>query len=599
MTDGLRGVKLHLVESLEDVAALASWLGERRPRHAIAVDTETEGLVVGRDRVRLAQVGDGAHGWAIPAEGGRNLLGLLRDILARWDGQILMHNAKFDVGMLAAAGVEVPLERVLDTRIVAHILEPHLPSALKSVAVRHVDGGSAALQDQLKGTSYTWANVPLDYGPYWSYAGLDTVLTYRVYDRLWPRIEADGLTETFDMENAVQWVLYRMERYGAHIDTARAAQALDQFRVHADAVAAWCKENYGCQPGSNASVARRLIADGAQLDQLTPTGAIQLDREALSSCLDHPLAQAVLEHRKITKLASTYLAHLATETDNDHLIHPSINILGARTGRMSMERPNLQNLPRRSEGDTAANVVRECFTPRADDRVMMMCDFDQVEMRVMTDFAQEPAMTAAFRNASVDFFVALARLVYQDPSIEKSDRRRQVVKNAGYAQIYGAGVDKFSATAGIPVEQGRWVRSRWDELYPTTAAFARRIIDLGVQRRYESGLAYVRCPISGRIRVADAGKEYALVNYLIQGLAAHLFKRKLIELEHAGLGPWMVAPVHDEIVLDVPTERVDEVADVLLKVMNDDGQLLVPLTASVSVGANWGAKEDYRAPVRG
>jgi DNA polymerase I-like protein with 3'-5' exonuclease and polymerase domains len=206
--------------------------------------------------------------------------------------------------------------------------------------------------------------------------------------------------------------------------------------------------------------------------------------------------------------------------DEDDCIHPSINTLGARTSRMSMERPNLQNLPRKNERNTAAEAIRSCVTAR-DGNVMLMCDFDQVEMRMMAHMAQEHTMIDAFRG-DTDFFVALARMVYGDDSIVKSDPRRQVVKNAGYATIYGAGVEKFSKTAGAAV-----------------------------------------------------------------------LKMKLIELDSAGLGEWMVVPVHDEIILDVPAEHFEDAADTLRRVMNDDQMFSVPLSASVSYGMSWGSKESY------
>jgi DNA polymerase-1 len=210
----------------------------------------------------------------------------------------------------------------------------------------------------------------------------------------------------------------------------------------------------------------------------------------------------------------------------------------------------------------------------------------------MAHMAQEHTMIDAFRG-DTDFFVALARMVYGDDSIVKSDPRRQVVKNAGYATIYGAGVEKFSKTAGITYEQGQWVRQRWNALYPAVLAFQNTVQNVAVERRVREGLPYVLCPVTRRRQVAEPGKEYALVNFLIQGAAAAVLKMKLIELDSAGLGEWMVVPVHDEIILDVPAEHFEDAADTLRRVMNDDQMFSVPLSASVSYGMSWGSKESY------
>lgn len=595
----LQGVKLHLVNSIDDVLKMHEWLGSRREHHALSFDTETTGLVVGKDVVRLVQIGDGMHGWAMPwtnevGAGGAFIggwAGAFADVVARWDGLWLAHNAKFDAGMLEHMRVTMPRDRIRDTRAMAHCLYPNYSTALKNVASRFVDAQAASLQTNLASTSWGWDTVPLDYEPYWSYGALDPVLTWRVYDELWPKVEAD-CPDAFELENAVQWVIERMERYGAHIDIDTAREKYDEFTDFVKKAEAWVKAEYGVSPGSNAAVVKILADMGYEFTKETKSGAVSLDKEVLGG-IDHPLAETVLQRRQLQKLASTYIRHFITECDEDWLIHPNINILGARTSRMSMERPNLQNLPRKNENNRAADIIRELFTTRYGRKgTMMMADFDQVEMRLLASMANEESMIQAFKG-DTDFFVALARMVYEDPDIIKSDARRQVVKNAGYATIYGAGVEKFSKTAGIALEQGQRVRHRWDELFPRVTAFQREVQRVATQRRVDEGQPYVRCPITNRRQVADPGKEYTLVNFLIQGAAAAVLKKKLLELDQAGLGEWMVVPVHDEIILDVPNEHAAEAAHVLQKVMNDDTLFSVPLTASVSHGSSWGSKEAW------
>lgn len=593
----LDGVKLHLVNSIDDVLDLRSWLGERRPLNVLAFDTETTGLVQGRDRVRMCQVGDGVHGWAIPLE---RWGGVFEDVVRRWDGRWLAANAKFDVGMLEHTEVACPGRATIDDVSTAHhVLYPHYSRALKNMASRLIDPRAATMQATLneaidRGGGWTWATVPLNFRPYWSYAALDPVLTWRVWERLEPELEASGARSAYDMENAVMWTLESMERYGAHIDVPFATAKLAAFEEYVEEAARWCKTHFNVSPGSNAAVVAVLQREGYEFTKATETGAVALDKEVLGG-IDHPLARVVLQRRRIQKLAATYLRHFVDEVDENDVIHPSINPLGARTSRMSMERPNLQNLPRRSEVNPAADVVRDCVRARPGN-VMMMCDFDQVEMRGFAWMAREESMIAAFHNTEVDFFVQLARTVYGDETIAKSDSRRQVVKNAGYAQIYGAGVPKFAMTAGISLERAQWVRHRWDELFPQAAAFQQDVIRVATQRRLTEGVSYVMCPLTRRRQVADRGKEYALVNFLIQGASAAIFKKKILELDAAGLGEWMVVPVHDEIVLDVPNEHAAEAAHTLRKVMNDDTVYvdpLVPITASVSYGETWGAKEAY------
>lgn len=256
-----------------------------------------------------------------------------------------------------------------------------------------------------------------------------------------------------------------------------------------------------------------------------------------------------------------------------------------------MDHPNLQNLPRSSENNPAATVVRNCISAR-DGHTMLFCDFDQIEMRGLAIMSGDPGLVAAFASPE-DFFVTLARSVYQDDAITKKDERRRVTKNVGYAKIYGAGVAKMALTAGVPLAQARYANDGFDSLYPGVREFQDLVYREAMQRRSNEGVAYTTCPLTGRRHVADPGKEYALVNYKIQGWAATLLKTKALELDAAGLGPYIVAPVHDELILDVPNDLVRDAVHTLQAIMNDDKQFPVPITSSVSYGQRWGEKKEW------
>lgn len=585
-------VKVHLVDSVDTAHEMLRWLSNK---DSIAVDTETTGLDTQHDKVRLVQIGSSLDGWAIPWEMWN---GVFHEVVSKFDGYFIMHNAKFDYAMIKNMGLEIPTDRIRDTRLMHHILYPTMSTALKPIASRLVDPRAANPQKELdealgKKGGWTWATIPIDFTPYWSYGALDTVLTHRVYDKLWPEIEKNA-RRAFDIENEVQWVIARMESYGVFIDHDYAIKYEQNFLSYCTQVETWCRDEYGINPGANRDVIRVLQEAGVDFVKATAKGAIALDKEVLDG-IDHPLAQAVLNRRQLLKLASTYLRHYIHEVDSHHLIHPSINTLGARTSRMSMSNPNFQNLPRKSEKNKSAEIIRNCVTTRygTNDGLLLMCDFDQIEMRGMAHLAQDDGLIAAF-NGPDDFFVALARRIYNDDTIVKSDPRRQITKNAGYAKIYGAGIAKFAITAGVTEKQAREVMTGFDTLFPNIPRFQKAVQNEAMQRRHETNdMGYVRCPLTGRYHMADVGKEYALVNYMVQGMAAQLFKIKLIELNDAGLGDYMMLPVHDEIILDVPKEAEYDVVQTLNDIMNDTKLLSVPVTAGISSGIRWGEKQDY------
>jgi DNA polymerase-1 len=257
-----------------------------------------------------------------------------------------------------------------------------------------------------------------------------------------------------------------------------------------------------------------------------------------------------------------------------------------------MDDPNMQNVPRHT---TATTLIRDAIIAR-EGHSLVMCDFDQIEMRIFAHLANvaanDPGMVNAFLQPG-DFFVNMAREITGDAMLTKNDPRRQMTKNAGYSKIYGAGVEKFALTARVAIEQARPFLERFDALYPG----AKRVQDIigrtAEHRQRTEGDAYVRSPLTNRKHVADPRRMYALVNYLVQGTAAEVLKMKGVELDNAGLGDYLVLPVHDEYVADVPQTVVRDAYGTLMEIMNDDSLFTVPITASVSTGKRWGSKEDY------
>jgi DNA polymerase-1 len=593
MSNGIGNPALHLIDSFDEAWEFTQWL---EGREWVVVDTETTGLIQGQDFVRLVQVGGMDAGWAMRWD---RWSGLFEDVIVnrfhkRDKNPIVMHNSTFDYGMLDHMGVRLDRGNTHDTRVMCHILEPNYSTALKATSSRHVDFAAAGAQVELEKYitghgAYTWATIPFDVPQYWTYAALDTVLTAHLFNHHWPLIQT--YREAYDLENAVQFVLYDMERRGLHIDAPYAVAQLSRFRDYEARLAEWALSQWGVSIGSNQKIVAILQAEGFHFDKVTASGIFSLDKDVLED-IDHPLANAVRRHRQVNKMASTYLRKFVDERDADDLIHPSINSLGARTGRMSISRPSLQNLPKKSDQNPFAESVRNCVTSRyGEDGTLLMCDFDQIEMRVLAHLSKDANLIDAFHTPE-DFFVTLAREIYADPTIIKADKRRGVTKNVGYAQIYGAGAEKQARMAGVAVDQVRAVKARWDQLYPGVRKFQKEVESFAWTARQATGVAYAVAPLDGRRHPADEGKVYALVNYLIQGMAATMFKQSLLKLDVMLKGDYMVVPVHDEIVLDVPLDVVEDVARALRETMNDETTYRVPIGASVSIGERWGMKED-------
>jgi DNA polymerase-1 len=583
-------VDLHLVEGVGDVLNFEDWLQRGPMRHGLmAIDTETTGLSRRTDHVRLLQMGDGTDGWAMAWD---RWSGLLVDVLTRFNGTILMHNAPFDQPMIAKMGVEIETSRIQDVLPLVKMLEPHLPAKLKKAAARHVDPQAGSAQKELDAAiaKLGWAGVPIEFEPYWMYGALDPVLTFLLRQALQEHVREDeAFQHGYDVENSVQWILSRMTDKGIPVDVEYAREQREKITRYSATAYDWCVKEYGVKPGSNAAVVERLMRDGWEFAKRTETGAWALDKEVLEE-IDHPLAQTVLRRRQLDKIGSTYLDHYI-DHNREGRVHPSINPMGARTSRMSVSSPNFQNLPRVSEDNPAATIVRNCVVA-GQGKVLLFCDFSQIETRLLAHLSQDPGLIGAF-HLDEDFFVTLARQVFKDPTINKKDQRRNAIKTWVYAKIYGAGLEKLAKTLGMSTAEMRQFDDSITAAYPGIRSFQLQIQTLAIRRAREEGVPYVVCPMSGRRHVADRGKEYALVNYLIQGLAAFFFKKKLLELDAAGLGEYMILPVHDEIILEVPVEQAQWAVQILIDVMNDADTFRVPVAAEVSYGYRWGEKKDW------
>lgn len=582
---GLGGVSVNLVSCVDDAVQLLSWLGERRP--VLAVDTETTGFNAWAGKLRLVQIGDAMTGWTIPWE---QWGGVFLEAMEKYDGQITGHNMAFDARWLTVhTPWKVPWHRTHDTMIMAHVIDPTQAVGLKHLSDRFVDkrasAGEFLLKTAFHDNKWSWDTVPLDFGPYWEYAALDTVLTAR----LWELFRADQrYPEVYDLEMATRRICSRMEDRGAPIDIEYCKQQYETLNTYVDEMKAWFYKNHKVRVGSPADLVRWFQEQGAVIERTTGSGKPSMDKYQLRLLAnqDFALAKVILDVRKADKLANTYFKNFVDKSVDDTL-HCSIRTLGARTGRMSITDPALQTLPK---GEA---TVRRAFVPR-EGEVLISADYAQIEMRLMAHFSQDPALAIAFRNADStggDFFVELGRDIYRDPNFTKEDKRRGLVKNTLYGAAYGAGVQKMAETAGVPFDVMKTVSDSVYSSYPGIKRFQKEIEQTAGEREHREGVGYVITPY-GRRLPSDSGRTYTLINYLLQGHAAEILKKAIVRLDAAGLGEAMLLPIHDEILASVPRDQADEAKRLIVECMEVvNNEYMVPLFAEADGPLeSWGQK---------
>jgi DNA polymerase I-like protein with 3'-5' exonuclease and polymerase domains len=567
---------IHFVEEFSEVEGFFQWLSQKRDW--LAIDTETGGLEFWKQPLRLVQIGDTQEAWVFRAD---RWLGVIEEAIKKYDGRWVGQNLPFDIRFLEAqGGIKFPWSKAHDTKTMAHLLNPNRSTSLKALGAAFLSPQAKRLQGALQAAmvaqKWGWADIPFDFPTYWGYGGADAILTARIAEKFWPEVEAN-YRAVYDLEMQVARICSAMEMKGVQIDLPYCEMMYDKIKEYCGETERWCLEEYGVRPSEAQSVATKLVSEGVDLSKTTPTGMWAMDKDVLEG-LDHPLAKAVLGHRQKTKIGSTYFENFLNMHDHG-VLHPSINTLGAVTGRMSIQNPALQTLPRGS-------IVRDAFVPRRG-FAWVSADFDNIEMKLLAHFCQDQGMLEAARTQ--DMHLEMAKIAYQDPDMQRKDPRRQTFKNANFAKAYVAGVEKFSWTAGIPVEEGKAFLDFYDELFPGVKDFQRKVINVAKQRLASEGKAYVLSPL-GRRHTEVKDKLYALVNRLIQGTAADAFKQSLIDLDNAGFGGNLLLPVHDEADLEILVDEAKDAIPEIERIMTQSNWS-VPLTVSAEGPfERWGDK---------
>lgn len=585
----LANVELHLVNSLDDAMEFKRWLGERHEYGLLGLDTESGGLSPYRDRVRMVQFGDTVHGWAIPTETWK---GLAQEALREYSGAWVLHNSGYDWQVIAErVGVELPWHKMHDTMALAHLVNPNRPRGLKPLGDMLVDprasSGQHLLHDGMVKQGWTWDTVPVNFEPYWIYSALDPVLTCHIYGKL--KDAAATYREPYDIERAAIRFTAEMSRRGVLIDPVYINQKIDELTGYIELSSDWLHKEYGVTSvSSSRQIAKALESDGVEIIFYTDAGHPRMDRDALkfyANTVSNPDAQhlvdTVLAVRKSEKMISTYFSNFLSMAVDGRL-HCSIHPCAAVTGRMSISDPSMQNLP------TDDRLVRGSIIAEPDE-VFISSDFNQVEMRLAADFSNDANLIATFNKADAPggkaFFLQVAEDIFGE-EISKLDKRYGLTKNVGYGYLFGAGLDKMAATAGVPVEQMAPVRKAFLEKYPGLERMSRQIMDEGKRNKTDTGDSYVLTPTGRRLTVSP-GKEYVLVNRRVQGHAAEVLKLAGAHLENVGLMDYAKLPIHDEFLFSVPEADAPELLKEIESTMKFDNYR-VPITAGADIlGPRW------------
>jgi DNA polymerase-1 len=302
-----------------------------------------------------------------------------------------------------------------------------------------------------------------------------------------------------------------------------------------------------------------------------------------------PLPKKVLEYRSLSKLKGTYIDALPSLVQpRTGRLHTTFHQTVAATGRLSSSDPNLQNIPIRSD---LARRLRRAFVA-APGKKLLSADYSQIELRVLAHLSQDPALIEAFR-AGEDIHARTAKQVFGDSTLTEPEKRRRA-KIINFSIIYGKTAFTLGKEFGVPTREAQAFIDAYLDRYPRV----RELIDEIIRETRRTGKVrtlfgrqrYVP-EIGSRNRATRSAAERVAVNTPIQGTAADLIKKAMIDL-HArlrreALETRLLLQVHDELVLESPDREVEQASRVVLETMENVYPLRVPLRVDLKVGASW------------
>ena len=590
-----------MVTDVAELEALAAALREsgRCGLHVLTVSgPPTRGGVVGlafstaarsASYVPLAQDGLDLTG---SLDGG-TVFGTLGPMLEDPQVRKVGHDLKRDMLWLAAHEIRLRgLE--LDTMIASYLLDAtRTTPTVETVALEHA-GYQALTADTVRGKGAKapdFDRLPPD--GVLAYACERADLPLQAAEPLRARLDQERLAELYrELEQPLIPVLADIETAG--IQVATDALAAQSRRMDADLSELQSQIYTLAGEEFNINSPRQLSA--ILFEKLSlPTRKKTGKTRAASTAADvleelaqhHELPRLVIEWRAVQKLKGTYVDALPQLVRPDTgRVHTSFNQAVAATGRLSSSDPNLQNIPIRTP---LGREIRRAFVAR-DGHVLISADYSQIELRVLAHLSADTALTQAFiRNEDIHDKTAL-HVFGPDSGLDAHELRRRA-KIINYALLYGKTAFTLSRDIGVTPQAAQAFIDAYFEGYPAVRGFLDGVID----EARESG--EVRTMFGRRRLVPElrsrngqirAAAERVTVNMPIQGTAADILKRAMIDLAGA-LPPSapMILTVHDELLIEAPRDEADSVADLVRDRMERAADLTVPLRVDVGIGENW------------
>jgi DNA polymerase-1 len=607
MADDVADTPANDYEIILSKAQLAVWLEKIDAAELVGFDTETTSLnymeaeVVGVSFAIAAGVAAYlplAHSYpGAPDQLDRSeTLARLKPWLENPERHKVGHHLKYDTHVLSNHGITLA-GMAYDSMVESYVLNSTATRHdLDSVAGKYLGRNTIHYEDVAgKGAKQLrFDEVPLETaGPY---AAEDADITLQLHHVLWPKIEAAGQLASIyaEIEQPLVAVLTRTEANGVLVDAGLLNAMSTEFALKMAEVekAAHDSAGHPFNLGSPKQLQEILFNElSLPVIRKTPKGQPSTAEDVLAELApDYELPQLILDYRGLSKLKSTYTDKLPQQiSPRTGRIHTSYHQAVAATGRLSSSDPNLQNIPIRNE---EGRRIRQAFIA-APGHVLLAADYSQIELRIMAHISGDEGLLKAF-SEDRDIHQATAAEVFDlEPDAVSADQRRSA-KAINFGLIYGMSAFGLGRQLGINLHEAQDYIDLYFDRYPGVKRYMDETRELARAQGYVEtvfGRRLYLPEINARQAQRRQYAERSAINAPMQGTAADIIKRAMITVDRLLANPEysarLIMQVHDELVLEVPTDELDAVRIAVSELMTAAADLKVPLKVDVGVGANW------------
>ncbi|MGR3807187.1 DNA polymerase I [Pasteurella testudinis] len=594
-----------LYQTLLSEAELQTWLNKLNQADLIAIDTETDSL----DYMQANLVGisfaltNGEAAYlplqhryldAPPQLDLQTALAALKPILENPKIQKVGQNIKYDETIFYRHGIRLQ-GIAYDTMLESYTLDSTGRHNMDDLAKRYL-GHDTITFEMLAGkgkNQLTFDQIPLEQAA--EYAAEDADITMKLHQTLWQKVQAEPtLVELFEkLEMPLVSVLSSIERNGVLLDSDLLFQQSNEIAARLTQLEQQAHELAGqsFNLASTKQLQEILFGKlGLPILKKTPKGAPSTNEEVLEElAYEHELPKILVQHRGLSKLKSTYTDKLPLMVDKDSgRVHTSYHQAVTITGRLSSSDPNLQNIPIRTE---EGRRIRKAFIADKGNKIIA-ADYSQIELRIMAHLSDDAGLNNAFAEDK-DIHRATAAEIFGVPLEQVTSEQRRSAKAINFGLIYGMSAFGLARQLGIARGQAQQYIDLYFQRYPGVQTFMSEIQQKAREQGFVETLFKRRLYLP-EIKSSNAmrrkGAERVAINAPMQGTAADIIKRAMLlidnEIRHSDEIK-MIMQVHDELVFEVRSDKVDFYAERIKTLMEQAAQLSVPLIAEVGIGDNW------------